>query len=96
MLGSVQTRVSSPGELKVEADLGGGAMRRARFRIRINQQIHEIDIVVGTNEQWESSSLAATSRWSINVQRGRIIAMRIVDGQSNATNDFNLSAMRRA
>lgn len=67
-------------------------MKRARFRLRINQEIQEADIVVGTKEQWESSSLAATPGWCINVHGGDIIAMRIVgDRKSHVPNDFNLN-----
>lgn len=56
------------------------AVRQARFRLRINEEIREADIVVGTKAQWESSSLAATPGWSVNVQRGQIVAMRVVGG----------------
>ncbi len=55
-------------------------MRRTRFRLRINQEVREADIVVGTRAQWESSDFASAPGWSINVQRGQIIAMRIVGG----------------
>ena len=55
-------------------------MRRARFRLRINQEVREADIVVGTKAQWESSNLASTSGWSINVQGGQIVATRLVGG----------------
>src|SRR5271157_3636947 len=42
-------------------------MRKARFRLRINEEIREADIVVGTKAQWESSSLAATPGWSVSI-----------------------------
>ncbi len=73
-------------------------MRQARFRFRINEEIREADVVVGTKAQWESSNLAAIPGWSINVQRGRIIAMRLVGGQTYVPNNLNLnlSRMRKA
>ena len=57
------------------------AMRRARFRLRVNEEILEADIVVGTKAQWESSLLVATPGWSINVQGNRIVAMRFSSGR---------------
>ena len=73
-------------------------MRQARFRLRINEEIREADIVVGTKAQWESSSLAATPGWSVNIQRGYIVAMRLVGGQTYVPNnlDLDLSGMRLA
>ncbi len=73
-------------------------MRQARFRLRINEEIREADVVVGTKSQWESSRLAKIPGWSINVQRGRVIAMRIVGGKTRVPNnlDLNLSGMRQA
>ncbi len=70
-------------------------MRRARFRLRINQEVREADIVVGTKAQWESSNLASTSGWSINVQRGHIVAMRIIGGgKSYVPENLNLNLSR--
>ncbi len=72
-------------------------MRRARFRLRINQEVREADIVVGTKAQWESSNLASTSGWSINVQRGHIVAMRIIGGgKSYVPKNLNLSRLSQA
>ena len=73
-------------------------MRQARFRLRINEEIREADIVVGTKAQWESSSLAATSGWSVNIQRGHIAGRRLVGGQTYVPNDLDLelSGMRLA
>ena len=72
------------------------AMRQARFRLRINQEIREADIVVGTKAQWESSSLAAAPGWSVNIQRGHIVAMRLVGGQTYVPKNLDLSGMRLA
>ena len=73
-------------------------MRQARFRLRINKEIREADVVVGTKSQWESSRLAAIPGWSINIQRGRVIAMRFVGGKTYVPNNLNLevSGMREA
>ena len=72
-------------------------MRRARFRLRINQEVREADIVVGTKAQWESSNLASTSGWSINVQRGYIVAMRIIGGgKSYVPKNLNFSRLSQA
>ena len=74
-------------------------MRRARFRLRINQDIQEADIVVGTAAQWESSNLASAPGWSINTQRGQIVAMRFLRaGQSHVPKnlDRNLRRIRQA
>ena len=57
-------------------------MRKARFRLQINEEIREADIVVGTKAQWESSSLAAAPGWSVNIQRGYIVGVRLVRGQT--------------
>ncbi len=72
-------------------------MRRARFRLRINQEIREADILVATKGQWELSNLASTPGWSINVQRGHIVAMRLVGGESYVSKnlDFNPSRLRQ-
>lgn len=77
---------------------GARSMRQARFRLRINEEIREADNVVGTKAQWESSSLAATSGWSVNIQRGHIVGMRLVGGQTYVPNnlDLELSGMRLA
>jgi hypothetical protein len=74
------------------------AMRQARFRLRINEEIREADIVVGTKAQWESSSLAAAPGWSVNIQRGHIVAMRLVGGHTYVPKnlDLELSGMRLA
>ena len=70
-------------------------MRRARFRLRINQEVREADIVVGTKAQWESSNLASTSGWSMNVQRGHIVAMRLIGGgKSYVPKNLNLNLSR--
>ena len=70
-------------------------MRRARFRLRINQEVREADIVVGTKAQWESSNLASAPGWSINVQRGHIVAMRIIGGgKSYVPKNLNLNLSR--
>ena len=66
-------------------------MRRTRFRLRINEEIREADVVVGTKAQWESSRLAAIPGWSINVQRGWIVAMRLVGGETHVPNNLNLN-----
>ena len=73
-------------------------MRQARFRLRINEEIREADIVVGTKAQWESSSLAAAPGWSVNIQRGHIVGMRFVRGQTYVPKnlDLGLSGMRLA
>lgn len=72
-----------------------GAMRRARFRLRINQQIQEVDIVVGTKAQWESSALASIPGWSINIQGRQIIAMRLVgSGESYVPKNLNIGFSR--
>ena len=73
-------------------------MRRARFRLRVNQEVREADIVVGTRAQWESSNLAAIPGWSINVQRGQIVAMRLVGGGKGYVSknlDLNMSRFAR-
>jgi len=70
------------------------AMRQARFRIRINKEIREADIVVGTKAQWESSSFVATPGWSINVQRGRIVAMRFVGGKTYVPKNLDLDVIK--
>lgn len=79
------------------------AMRQARFRLRINEEIREADIVVGTKAQWESSSLAASPGWSVNIQRGHIVGMRLVGmwlvrGQTYVPKnlDLDLGGMRLA
>jgi len=72
------------------------AMRQARFRLRINEEIREADIVVGTKAQWESSSLAAATGWSVNIQRGYIVGMRLVRGQTYVPKNLDLSGMRLA
>ncbi len=73
-------------------------MRQARFRLRINEEIREADVVVGTKSQWESSRLAEIPGWSINIQRGRVVAMRLVGGKTYVPNNLNLnlSRMRQA
>lgn len=70
--------------------------RQARFRLRINEEIREADIVVGTKAQWESSSLAAATGWSVNIQRGYIVGMRLVRGQTYVPKNLDLSGMRLA
>ena len=70
-------------------------MWQARFRLRINAEIWEADIVVGTRARWESSICAATPGWSINAQRGRIIAMRLVGGESNAPKNLDFDFKRK-
>ncbi len=65
-------------------------MRQARFRLRINKEIKEADVVVGTKAQWESSRFASIPGWSINVQHGRVIAIRVVGGKTYVPNDLNL------
>ncbi len=73
-------------------------MRQARFRLRINEEIREADVVVGTKSQWESSRFAKIPGWSINVQRGWVVAMRLVGGKTCVPNnlDLNLNGMRHA
>ncbi len=70
--------------------------RQARFRLRINEEIREADIVVGTKAQWESSSLTAATGWSVNIQRGYIVGMRLVRGQTYVPKNLDLSGMRLA
>lgn len=92
-------RFCSPGSKTVAADRPEArAMRQARFRLRINEEIREADIVVGTKAEWESSSLAAATGWSVNIQRGYIVGMRLVRGQTYVPKnlDLDLSGMRLA
>ena len=97
MIVRLSNRRCNPGsQTVVGRPAGGKGERQARFRLRINEEIREADIVVGTKAQWESSSLAAATGWSVNIQRGYIVGMRLVRGQTYVPKNLDLSGMRLA
>ena len=73
-------------------------MRGTRFRLRVNQEVREADIVVGTRAAVGIIKPCGDSGWSINVQRGQIVAMGLVGGGKGYVSknlDLNMSRLHR-